>query len=189
MSRKLSLNQRVQGSSPCAPHRKNQWLRRQHRETNEGWDTPGDTIRPAERVLSHNSKPTSRSDCPRTPEMVGMLDAARLARMKRTASSSHRGGIIDEKALYHALKADRIARCRARCFAVPNFIGAPLVAGAPPGGSRRTSVAAVENIVSILDGKRSATTSSTRRCWTKRPPPSSNIIHELDRILVPRLSG
>jgi phosphoglycerate dehydrogenase-like enzyme len=121
--------------------------------------------------------------------MVGMLDAARLARMKRTASSSHRGGIIDEKALYHALKADRIARCRARCFAVPNFIGAPHVVGAPPGGSRGTSVAAVENIVSILDGKRSATTSSTRRCWTKRPPPSSNIIHELDRIFVPRLSG
>jgi glucose/arabinose dehydrogenase len=69
------------------------------------------------------------------------------------------------------------------------FYGWPWFYIGPPGGSRRTSVAAVENIVSILDGKRSATTSSTRRCWTKRPPPSSNIIHELDRILVPRLSG
>jgi len=49
--------------------------------------------------------------CPKTPETVGLFDAARLAHMKRTAFivNTARGGIIDEKALYDVLKANRIA--------------------------------------------------------------------------------
>src|SRR5580704_7135547 len=49
--------------------------------------------------------------CPKTPETVGLFNAARLAKMKRTAFlvNTARGGIIDEAALYDALKNHRIA--------------------------------------------------------------------------------
>jgi phosphoglycerate dehydrogenase-like enzyme len=49
--------------------------------------------------------------CPKTPETTGLFNAARLAHMKRTAFivNTARGGIIDEKALYEVLKANRIA--------------------------------------------------------------------------------
>ena len=43
--------------------------------------------------------------CPKTPETVGLFNAARLARMRPTAYlvNTARGGIIDEKALHDAL--------------------------------------------------------------------------------------
>src|SRR5215469_3243573 len=49
--------------------------------------------------------------CPKTPETVGMFNAARLARMKPTAYlvNTARGGIIDEPALYAALSAGKLA--------------------------------------------------------------------------------
>src|SRR6266851_308732 len=49
--------------------------------------------------------------CPKTPETIGLFNDARLAHMKPTAFivNTARGGIIDEKALYDVLKANRIA--------------------------------------------------------------------------------
>src|ERR1700741_2881830 len=49
--------------------------------------------------------------CPKTPETVGLFNAARLARTKPSAfivNTAH-GGIIDEKALYDVLSQNRIA--------------------------------------------------------------------------------
>ena len=45
--------------------------------------------------------------CPKTPETIGMFNAARFARMKPTAYiiNTARGGIIDEAALHAALSA------------------------------------------------------------------------------------
>src|SRR5205807_1986391 len=105
--------------------------------------------------------------CPKTPETVGLFDAARLARMKRTAFlvNTARGGIVDEKALYDALKANRIAGAALDVFVeeptpqdnplltLPNFIAAPHVAGVTREAVDRMGVAAVENILSVLDGK------------------------------------
>ena len=105
--------------------------------------------------------------CPKTPETTGLFDAARLARMKRTAFivNTARGGIIDEKALYDALKANRIAGAALDVFdqeptpqdnpllTLPNFIAAPHVAGVTREAVDRMGVAAVENILSVLDGK------------------------------------
>src|SRR6195256_3924907 len=49
--------------------------------------------------------------CPKTPETVGMFNAARLQRMKATAYlvNTARGGIIDEPALHDALVSGRLA--------------------------------------------------------------------------------
>jgi D-3-phosphoglycerate dehydrogenase len=105
--------------------------------------------------------------CPKTPETTGLFNAARLAHMKRTAFivNTARGGIIDEKALYDALKANRIAGAALDVFVeeptpqdnplltLPNFIAAPHVAGVTREAVDRMGIAAVENILSVLDGK------------------------------------
>jgi D-3-phosphoglycerate dehydrogenase len=105
--------------------------------------------------------------CPKTPETVGLFNAARLARMKRTAFlvNTARGGIVEEQALYDALKANRIAGAALDVFVeeptpqdnplltLNNFIAAPHVAGVTREAVDRMAVVAVENILSVLDGK------------------------------------
>src|SRR4029077_10737951 len=105
--------------------------------------------------------------CPKTPETTGMFNAARLAKMKRTAFlvNTARGGIVDEKALYDALKDKRIAGAALDVFVeeptpndnplltLPNFIAAPHVAGVTREAVDRMGVVAVQNILSVLDGK------------------------------------
>ena len=105
--------------------------------------------------------------CPKTSETTGLFDAARLARMKKSAYlvNTARGGIIDERALYGALKERRIAGAALDVFekeptpsnnpllTLDNFIAAPHVAGVTREAVDRMGVAAVENIFSVLDGK------------------------------------
>jgi len=105
--------------------------------------------------------------CPKTPETVGLFDAARLAKMKRTAFlvNTARGGIIDEPALYDALKNKRIAGAALDVFVeeptpadnplltLDNFIAAPHVAGVTREAVDRMAIVAVQNILSVLDGK------------------------------------
>src|SRR6202171_388902 len=105
--------------------------------------------------------------CPKTPETTGMFNAARIGKMKRTAFlvNTARGGIVDEKALYDALKANRIAGAALDVFieeptpqdnpllTLPNFIAAPHVAGVTKEAVDRMAVVAVENILSVIDGK------------------------------------
>jgi D-3-phosphoglycerate dehydrogenase len=105
--------------------------------------------------------------CPKTPETVGLFDAARLARMKKTAYivNTARGGIIDEPALYEALKNNRIAGAALDVFVeeptpqdnplltLPNFIAAPHVAGVTKEAVERMAIVAVQNVLSVFDGK------------------------------------
>ena len=105
--------------------------------------------------------------CPKTPETTGLFDAARIAKMKRSAFlvNTARGGIVDEKALYDALKAHHIAGAALDVFVqeptpqdnplltLPNFIAAPHVAGVTKEAVDRMAVVAVQNILSVLDGK------------------------------------
>ena len=110
-----------------------------------------------------------------------MFNAARLARMKRTAFlvNTARGGIVDEKALYDALKANRIAGAALDVFVeeptpndnplltLPNFIAAPHVAGVTREAVDRMAIVAVQNILSVIDGKPNPKTSSTRKSWVR----------------------
>ena len=105
--------------------------------------------------------------CPKTPETIGMFDAARLAKMKRTAFlvNTARGGIVDEPALYDALRNRRIAGAALDVFVeeptpndnplltLDNFIAAPHVAGVTKEAVERMAIVAVQNILSVFDGK------------------------------------
>ena len=104
--------------------------------------------------------------CPKTPETVGMFNAARLKRMKETAYliNTARGGIVDEPALYDALVSGKLAGAGLDVFAqepppsghslfeLPNVIMAPHVAGVTREAVDRMSVQTARNILSALDG-------------------------------------
>jgi D-3-phosphoglycerate dehydrogenase len=104
--------------------------------------------------------------CPRTPETVGLFDAARLKLMRPGAYliNTARGGIVDEKALYHALSSGQVAgagldvfepeppTAANPLFGLPNVITAPHVAGVTREAVDRMSVQTARNILSALDG-------------------------------------
>src|ERR1700730_9996148 len=104
--------------------------------------------------------------CPKTPETVGMFNAARLKRMKPQAYliNTARGGIIEEAALYDALTSGKLAGAGLDVFAqepppvpnplfeLPNVIIAPHVAGVTWEAVDRMSEQTARNILSALDG-------------------------------------
>lgn len=105
--------------------------------------------------------------CPKTPETVGMFNAARLKRMKSTAYliNTARGGIVDEPALYDALVSGKLAGAGLdvfeqepppaghSLFELPNVIMAPHVAGVTREAVDRMSEQTARNILSALDGE------------------------------------
>lgn len=104
--------------------------------------------------------------CPKTPETVGMFNAARLARMKPTAYlvNTARGGIIDEPALHAALTSAKIAGAGLDVFEkeptpvdnpllkLPNVISAPHMAGVTRESLDRMGLQTARNILSVFDG-------------------------------------
>jgi D-3-phosphoglycerate dehydrogenase len=105
--------------------------------------------------------------CPKTPETVGMFNAARLKRLKPTAYliNTARGGIVEEKALYDALVSGRLAGAGLdvfeqepppsghSLFELSNVIMAPHVAGVTREAVDRMSEQTARNILSALDGE------------------------------------
>lgn len=105
--------------------------------------------------------------CPKNAETTNMFDAARLALMKPGAYivNTARGGIINEPALCDALAAKRIAGAGIDVFErepapldhpllkLPNVVVAPHIAGVTRESVDRMAIAAVRNILSVLDGE------------------------------------
>ncbi|MGJ4900172.1 hydroxyacid dehydrogenase [Bradyrhizobium sp. HKCCYLS2058] len=105
--------------------------------------------------------------CPKTPETIGLFNAARLRLMKPTAYliNTARGGLIDEAALYDALASGRLAGAGLDVFEqepppvghalhmLPNVIMAPHVAGVTREAVDRMSEQTARNILSVLDGE------------------------------------
>jgi D-3-phosphoglycerate dehydrogenase / 2-oxoglutarate reductase len=104
--------------------------------------------------------------CPKTPETIGMFNAARIARMKPTAYivNTARGGLIDEPALYAALSSGKLAGAGIDVFdkeptpadnpliKLPNTIVSAHMAGVTVESMDRMAITTVKNILGVLDG-------------------------------------
>jgi D-3-phosphoglycerate dehydrogenase len=103
---------------------------------------------------------------PVTPKTRRMINAAQLARMKPTAYliNTARGELVDEMALYTALKAGAIAGAATDVFTkeppgkhplltLDNFIATPHSAGQTPEGLRRMGEITAENVLRALRGE------------------------------------
>ena len=105
--------------------------------------------------------------CPKNPETIGLFNATRLAAMKKGAFivNTARGGIIDEPALYAALKSGHIAGAGLDVFLeeptpvsndllkLDNVIASPHIAGVTVEALAAMALATAENILSVLDGR------------------------------------
>ena len=105
-------------------------------------------------------------NCPKTPETDGMVGTAELSTMKKTAYvvNTARGGIIDEAALYQALKTEAIAGAGIDPFviepaptdhpllALPNILLSPHSAGVSEESIYRMGYNAAKNVVDCFDG-------------------------------------
>jgi D-3-phosphoglycerate dehydrogenase / 2-oxoglutarate reductase len=138
-----------------------------------------DPYKPAAEIEAAGCEPVANLDaalpradfvsvhCPKTPETVGMFNAARLKLVKPTAYlvNTARGGIVDEAALYDALSSGKLAGAGLdvfeqepppsghSLFELPNVIIAPHVAGVTWEAVDRMSVQTARNILSALDGE------------------------------------
>ncbi len=106
-------------------------------------------------------------NCPKNEETDGMVGTAELAAMKPTAFvvNTARGNIVDEKALYGALR-DRViagagidpfvvepATADEPLFELDNIIVSPHSAGVTEESMFRMGAAAARNVVDCLDGR------------------------------------
>ncbi len=105
--------------------------------------------------------------CPKTPETLNMFDARRMKLMKRTAYlvSTARGGIINEKDLYGALKDGTLPAAALDVFdkeppdadnplfTLPNLVCSPHIAGVTAEAMERMSQQAAQNVLSVFDGQ------------------------------------
>jgi D-3-phosphoglycerate dehydrogenase len=102
---------------------------------------------------------------PRTPQTVGLVNEDSLAKMKTTAYLINvaRGGIVDETALYNALKEGAIAGAAldvfaeepttaSPLFALPNVVVTPHLGASTAEAQDRAGVTAAEQVATALRG-------------------------------------
>lgn len=105
--------------------------------------------------------------CPKAPETIDMFNKETLGLMKPDAFlvNTARGGIVNEEALYDALKNGRLRGAGLdvldkeppdptnKLFSLENVIFSPHMAGVTKEASDRMAVTAIENILSVFDGR------------------------------------
>ena len=104
--------------------------------------------------------------CPKNAETIGLFNATRLSRMKKGAFivNTARGGIIDEPALYAALKSGQLAGAGLDVFeeeptsanndllTLDTVIASPHMAGVTVEAVAAMAIVTAQNILSVLDG-------------------------------------
>jgi len=108
--------------------------------------------------------------CPRSPETLNMFNAETLALMKPDAFlvNTARGGIVNEEALYTALTTGKLRGAgldvldreppdaKNKLFGLENVIFSPHMAGVTREANDRMAITAIENILSVFDGRPNA---------------------------------
>lgn len=102
---------------------------------------------------------------PKTPETSGLIDAGALAKMKPTAFviNAARGGVLDESALFEALKAGTIAGAGldvyatepctdSPLFALDNVVATPHLGASTEEAQEKAGVAVAESVVAAFAG-------------------------------------
>lgn len=106
-------------------------------------------------------------NCPLTPETTNLIGACELNRMKKTAwlINTARGGIVDEVALFTALKNKEIAGAALDTFAqeppkeihplaeLDNVVLTPHIGGVTAESFVRMGMQAVKNVLDFLEGR------------------------------------
>jgi D-3-phosphoglycerate dehydrogenase len=100
---------------------------------------------------------------PSTPATCGLINADRLQLMKRTAFliNTARGDLVDEDALYHALRTGGIAGAgldayveepptKSRLLTLPNVVATPHIGSHTEEAVTRASVMSAQNVVEVL---------------------------------------
>ncbi len=103
---------------------------------------------------------------PLTESTRGLIGEGKIAMMKKTAFliNTSRGGIVNEEALYEALKAKRIAGAACDVFAeeptqntkllaLDNMIATPHIGGYSEKSWSLLADTAVENVIAVLNGR------------------------------------
>jgi D-3-phosphoglycerate dehydrogenase len=108
--------------------------------------------------------------CPKSPETIDMFNAETLGLMKPGAFlvNTARGGIVNEEALYSALTTGKLRGAgldvldreppdaKNKLFDLENVIFSPHMAGVTREANDRMAITAIENILSVFDGRPNA---------------------------------
>ena len=108
--------------------------------------------------------------CPKAPETINLFNKETLGLMKTEAFlvNTARGGIVNEDALYEALSTGKLRGAGLdvldkeppdpanKLFTLENVIFSPHMAGVTKEASDRMAVTAIENILSVFDGRPNA---------------------------------
>jgi D-3-phosphoglycerate dehydrogenase len=102
---------------------------------------------------------------PKTPETSGLIDAAALAKMKPTAFviNAARGGVLDEDALFEALKSGTIAGAGldvyasepctdSPLFGLDNVVATPHLGASTEEAQEKAGIAVAESVVAAFAG-------------------------------------
>jgi D-3-phosphoglycerate dehydrogenase len=102
---------------------------------------------------------------PKTPETAGLIDSAALAKMKPTAFviNAARGGVLDEDALFDALKSGTIAGAGldvyatepctdSPLFALDNVVATPHLGASTEEAQEKAGIAVAESVVAAFAG-------------------------------------
>lgn len=133
---------------------------------------PEDQVRALEAIAMPLNELLSISDVvslhlPLTSETYHLIGARELALMKPNALliNTARGGLVDEQALYEALKERRLAGAAFDVFEkeppddspllrLDNFIATPHIGSATVQTTRRMGIMAAQNALAVLEGRR-----------------------------------